>query len=472
VTTRLLCALLLCLSTFSRGTPAQTEVPATPAGRVLSAWLDAFNSGSVEKVREFDQTYRTQGGPPMPPPEGTVRFRAQTGGFSILRIEKNEPTSIAALLQERDLDAIGRIELSVTADDPPKIAAFAVRPTPRPPDLALPRLTEAQALAALSARIDELVAADRFSGVVLVARDGKALLEKKGGKANRETGAPITANTRFRIGSMNKMFTAVATLRLAGMRKLSLDDSVQKYLPGTLTRDDATKVTIRHLLTHTAGTGDIFGPDFEKNRLTLREHGDYLKLYAERPLLHPPGAEWRYSNFGYVLLGAIIERVTGTTYYNAVRREVFDPAGMTATGSEPESETVENRSAGYMRRNDAWTPNVDTLPWRGTAAGGGYSTARDLLRFAQALDSGKLISKEMLTQATTPLKEHYGYGFGIQGEGPLRSYGHGGGAPGMNGDLRIYPALGVVLVGLSNPRSAVGFTAGGVLRPAHDHKRI
>jgi CubicO group peptidase (beta-lactamase class C family) len=103
-----------------------------------------------------------------------------------------------------------------------------------------------------------------------------------------------------------------------------------------------------------------------------------------------------------------------------------------------------------MRRSGAWTANTDTLPWRGTSAGGGYSTVGDLFRFAQALESGTLISKKMLAEATRPQAQQYGYGFGIQGEGALRRYGHNGGAPGMNGDLRIYPELGYVLVGLSN----------------------
>jgi CubicO group peptidase (beta-lactamase class C family) len=111
---------------------------------------------------------------------------------------------------------------------------------------------------------------------------------------------------------------------------------------------------------------------------------------------------------------------------------------------------VPNRAVGYMRSGDAWLPNTDTLPWRGTSAGGGYSTVRDLLRFARALESGKLISKSTLAGATRPGREQYAYGFGVQGKGRLRSYGHGGGAPGMNGELRVFPQTGHVVVGLSN----------------------
>jgi D-alanyl-D-alanine carboxypeptidase len=214
----------------------------------------------------------------------------------------------------------------------------------------------------------------------------------------------------------------------------------------------AAKVTVRHLLTHTGGTGDIFGPEFDQHRLQLGEHRDYLKLYGRRGLTHAPGARFEYSNYGFVLLGALIERVSGRSYDDYVRDHVFRRAGMRSTGSLPESLEVPNRAVGYLRSapGSDWVPNTDTLPWRGTAAGGGYSTADDLLRFAQALDSGRLLSRVTLAEATSPHQQQYGYGFEVQGQGSLRSYGHGGGAPGMNGELRVFPQLGYVVVSLSN----------------------
>ncbi|HSS50163.1 MAG TPA: serine hydrolase domain-containing protein, partial [Thermoanaerobaculia bacterium] len=360
------------------------------------------------------------------------------------------PLSLAVLLQEKSSDTVARLELKLSAGESPKILKSTIEAIPRPQDLAIPRLKEADALAALTTRAGELAKKDEFSGVVLVARHGEVLLQKAWGFANRESKTPATLNTRFRLGSMNKMFTSVATLQLVEAGKLALNDPIGKYLPDYPNKDVASKVTVRHLLTHTGGTGDIFGPDFEKNRLTLREHSDYLKLYGSRGLTHEPGAEFRYSNYGFVLLGVLIEKVTGTSYYDYVRSHIFQPAGMTSTDSLTEADAVPNRSVGYMKGKGGWVPNTDTLPWRGTAAGGGYSTAGDLLRFAQALESGKLISKASLAAATTPNKEDYGYGFGIEGEGPLRSYGHSGGAPGMNGDLRIYPQLGTVVISLSN----------------------
>jgi CubicO group peptidase (beta-lactamase class C family) len=434
------------MAATTAGAAPPPPIPDTPAGRVFAAWLAAFNSADRETMLAFDRQYRTQ----PRDVEQTLAFREETGGFTLVRVEKSEPTVLTALLAEKGSDTVTRLEMSVTATDPPKMVRGELRVTPRPADMAIPRLGEAEAVAALVARADQLAAADQFAGAVLVARNGQPLLQRAWGLADREAGTPATLDTRFRLGSMNKMFTAVATLQLVQAGKLSLDDPIGKHLTDYPNRDVATKVTVRHLLMHTGGTGDIFGPEFEQNRLSLREHSDYLKLYGARGLTHEPGAEARYSNYGFVLLGALIEKASGQSYYDYVRDHVFEPAGMRSTASLAESEVVPNRSAGYMKRDGRWVSNQGTLPWRGTAAGGGYSTVGDLLRFAQALESGKLLSKELVAEATRAQRPGYGYGFGVAGEGRERSYGHGGGAPGMNGELRVYPELGYVVVALSN----------------------
>jgi CubicO group peptidase (beta-lactamase class C family) len=166
-----------------------------------------------------------------------------------------------------------------------------------------------------------------------------------------------------------------------------------------------------------------------------------------------PGSRWEYSNYGFVLLGAVIEAVTGESYYDYVREHLFQPAGMTSTDSLPEDEDVPDRPVPYGRPfgpDGDWEPVLDTLPYRGTAAGGGYSTVGDLFRFAEALQTGTLISPETLAEATSPQGEElYGYGFQVVTD-PSAGFGHGGGAPGMNGDLRVYPELGYVVVILSN----------------------
>jgi CubicO group peptidase (beta-lactamase class C family) len=319
--------------------------------------------------------------------------------------------------------------------------------------LVLHRMTEADAFAALTARADTRLAADEFSGAALVARNGKVVYERAWGLADREADVPNSTETKFRLGSMNKMFTSVATLQLVDAGKLELDEPIGTYMPHYPNDAVRSKVTIRHLLSHTGGTGDFFGAEFDAHRLELREHADYVELFGSRAPRFEPGLRFEYSNYGFVLLGAIIEAVTGRSYYDVVRENVFAPAGMTATDSMPESESVPDRSIGYTRRSPTspWVSNADSLPWRGTSAGGGYSTVGDLMRFGEGLRSGRLISAESLAEATRPQSaEPYGFGLDLRGEGPLRSYGHGGGAPGMNGELRIYPELGYVVVALSN----------------------
>jgi CubicO group peptidase (beta-lactamase class C family) len=187
-------------------------------------------------------------------------------------------------------------------------------------------------------------------------------------------------------------------------------------------------------------------------RMSLKTHTDYLQLYGARAPEFEPGTKAVYSNYGMALLGALIEEVTGASYYDYVRENIFVPAGLDDTDSLPEDENVPNRAAGYMWQGNGWTANTDTLPYRGTAAGGGYSTIRDLLRFADALETGALLPRALFLEAITPQNQEgwYGFGFGLGGEGVLRSYGHRGGAPGMNADFRVYPELGVVIVGLSN----------------------
>jgi CubicO group peptidase (beta-lactamase class C family) len=432
--------LLACALAFGQGEP----VP-QPAKNALDAFLDAFNSGELTRANAFDAAWR----PPTPVAQ-MEEFRRLTGGFTLLRVEKTEPLSVSALLEEKNSDTIARLRVDLMADEPTRIASMPFSVIPRPADLAIPRMTEAAAIAALSKRAEDAAKDDLFSGAVLVARDGRILLERAWGMADRARPVIATADTKFRLGSMNKMFTAVAILQLAEAGKVALADPVAKYLPDYPNQELAAKVTVRDLLTHTGGTGDIFGPAFMQNRATLKEHADYVRLFGARA--QEGGGSFRYSNYGYILLGAIIEKASAVSYYEYVQKNIFAPAGMTATGSIPESVPVPNRARGYMRRQGQWVSNAQTLPWRGTAAGGGYSTVGDLFRFTTALSSGKLISKSMLAEATrgqvTP--PVYGYGFFLQGEGSLAHYGHSGGAPGMNGELRVYPKLGYVVVALSN----------------------
>ena len=151
------------------------------------------------------------------------------------------------------------------------------------------------------------------------------------GLADREKKVANKLDTRFRIGSMNKMFTAVSILQLVQAGKIKLTDPLGKYITDYPNQDVATKVTIHHLLTHTGGTGDIFGPEFDAHRLELKTLNDYVALYGKRAPAFEPGSRWVYSNYGMVLLGVVVERVSGQSYYDYVAEHVYKPAGMTLT---------------------------------------------------------------------------------------------------------------------------------------------
>ena len=312
-------------------------------------------------------------------------------------------------------------------------------------------------VAALRARLEAATAAGEFSGAVLVARDGRTLFEGAYGLADRERSIPNTPLTQFRVGSMNKMLTAVAALQLVQAGTLRLDAPLGTYLPDYPNAEVASKVTPHHLLTHTGGTGDIFGPQFMANRTELRTTGDYLRLYGTRGLQFAPGAQHVYSNYGFMLLGALVERAGGTSYDDHVAARVLAPAGMTATGTAPEDSLVPGRSVGYTRQvvPGALVSNAPTLPYRGTPAGGGYSTVGDLARFAVALREHRLLDPAhtaLLLSGKVAIGEEvrYAYGFFDRVVGGRRFVGHGGGAPGMSGDLAFEPNGGYVVVVLSN----------------------
>lgn len=433
---------------------AAPEVPKTPPGEQFTAWLAAFNSGDMGELEKFRSHFDK---PEEHKVEDLLGFRQQTGGFDLKKIEESSDTRLSGLVQERNSDQIARFTIEVEAAAPHKVTHLELRAIARPVEFAVGRLSQTDLIAALRARLEKDTAADKFAGAVLLAKDGKPIFTGAYGMADREKKIPNTLNTKFRIGSMNKMFTAVSIMQLVQAGKISLSDPVGKYLTDYPNKEIATKVTIQQLLTHTGGTGDFFGPQFDAHRLELKTLEDYLKLYGERGPKFEPGSRWEYSNYGFLMLGAVVERVSGKSYYAYVSENIYKPAGMTSTGALPEDQNVPDRSVGYTQMGgNSLHPNTDTLPYRGTSAGGGYCTVEDLLRFATALTNHKLLNAQNTDLMTagkvdTPGGERYAFGFSdVDPSTPSRHFGHGGGAPGMNGQLQIFPLTGYVIVVLSN----------------------
>jgi len=440
-------------------TPAMTptELDAARHGapfNAFSAYIDAFNSGDRARLQQFsDARY------PSMNVNAQVAFAHGTGGFELRAIERATPIAVVGLVQERTSDQFARFVVVLDSANPSKIEQLSISAIPRPAAFPIARLTETQLVTALESRLKAAAAAGQFAGTIILAKLGSGgstvLFRGAYGFADREHQVPNTLDTKFRIGSMNKMFTATSILQLVQAGKIRLTDPFGKYVTDYPNKAVSNMVTIHQLLTHTGGTGDIFGPEFDAHRLDLRTLDDYVKLYGARGLRFEPGSRWEYSNYGMLLLGVVIERVTGQSYYDYVAEHVYRPAGMTHSGSEPEDQPVAERSVGYMRRDGAWTPNTTTLPYRGTSAGGGYSTVGDLVKFAQALMSHKLLDAEYTNMLITGKVDvgngqMYAYGFEDARKNGVGAVGHGGGAPGMNGELRIYPQSGYVVAVLSN----------------------
>jgi D-alanyl-D-alanine carboxypeptidase len=433
---------------------ATLDIPKTPVGEQLSGWLAAFNSGERAQLENFRSHFAK---PEEHKVDGAFAFRQQVGGFDLKKIEESSATKLSVLVQERNSDQFARITIEVEPADPYKVTRMDLRAMDRPAEFALPRLSQPDLVAALRGKLEKDSAADKFAGAVLVAKDGKPIFTGAYGLADREKKIPNTLATKFRIGSMNKMFTAVSILELVQAGKISLSDPVGRYLTDYPNKDIATKVTIYQLLTHTGGTGDFFGPQFDAHRLELKTLQDYVKLYGDRGTEFEPGSRWEYSNYGFLMLGVVVERVSGKSYYDYVRENIYEPAGMTSTGSLPEDQDVPNRSVGYTQMGgDSLRPNTATLPYRGTSAGGGYCTVEDFLRFANALTNHQLLNAQntdLLTsgKVDTTRGAKYAFGFMDSDAGTaMRHFGHGGGAPGMNGDLQIFPQTGYIIVVLSN----------------------
>ncbi|MGA7245093.1 MAG: serine hydrolase domain-containing protein [Terracidiphilus sp.] len=444
-----LLALLPLVAALTAGAAPASE---TPALQVFKQWLGAFNSGDSARITAFWEKYGRNGADDRV--AGDLRLRTMTGGMTIYRVEEDTDTHLVALMKE-NRGTYSESTLDLASVNPLVIAGMMGHPVPPPEGSGNPAASDDQ----LAGRVQEHVAAmngpDAFSGAILIAHNGKIVVDQALGMADETNHIRNTVDTQFCIGSMNKMFTAVAILQLVGQGKLALDKPIATYWPDYPNRDLASRVTIRELLNHTGGTGDIFTPEYQAHRERTRTLADYVKLFGSRPVAFEPGSRMEYSNYGFILLGRIIELVSGEPYQKYVQQHIYLPAGMMHTDSRPETDHVNGRAIGYTPGQNGPVPNTDRMPWSGTSAGGGYSTVRDLFLFAEALQSGKLLGPELLREAThaSPMRPDYGMGFYVLPDG---GYGHGGGAPGINGELHILPHSGYVLVALANrdPRMA------------------
>ncbi len=306
------------------------ELPNTPSGRRLQEVIDVINAGGAEGTKKLiAESFAPEFRDAFPTEEHLAVFddvRNMTGGVEFYSVRVYDPPR-----RERELVGIVRtriggswrgIMLEVEPNPPYRIASLNFAPARPPSDLpdAGKKLAPTELVSELKAYLDKVVAGDLFSGTVLLARNGEVLFKGAYGQANKDFDTPNNIDTKFNLGSMNKMFTAVAVAQLAKRGKLSFDDPVGKYLSTDwLPVEVAGKITIRHLLTHTSGLGSYFNEKFmNSSRALFRNVDDYKPLVADDRPAFEPGTKWAYSNTGFLLLGAVIEKVTGQNYFDYV----------------------------------------------------------------------------------------------------------------------------------------------------------
>jgi CubicO group peptidase (beta-lactamase class C family) len=288
-----------------------------------------------------------------------------------------------------------------------------------------------------------------FMGTVLVVKDGKTLINSGYGSADLEWNVPDSPATKFRLGSVTKQFTAASILLLQERGKLNIDDPVSKYMP------DApaawSKITIYNLLTHTSGIPSFTGfPDYRTTEWKDTTPADLVARFRDKPLEFEPGAKFNYSNSGYVLLGYLIEKVSGQTYADFLQQNIFTPLGMKDTGIDSNAAILLQRAQGYRRsprgiEHDGYISM--TIPF---SAGALYSTTGDLLKWEQGLFGGKVLKPESLTKMTTPFKDGYGCGLFIRNVEGHKLITHGGGIEGFNTSLNYYPDDKLTVIVLGN----------------------
>jgi D-alanyl-D-alanine carboxypeptidase len=414
----------------------EVRFPATPAGRAAQAYFQAFNEGESAMTAFFEKYAAKSFLDRMPSSTRLERYaqmRGQLGTLEPQALLDAGPDAISVTARAKG-GAVFTLRFEFEAAAPfgllgIRILAGGGGPGEEGPAPA-PKKDDAELFAAVRDYAKRSVEAGDFSGVILIARNGVPVFDEAFGYADRDRKIPNRTDTKFNVGSIDKSFTSLAVRQLAAEGKLSLDDTIGKFLPDYPNRNAAAKVTVRHLLDMSSGIGDFFGDRYDAaDKAKIRGLADYLPLFADEPLVFEPGQGNQYSNGGYIVLGLIIEKVSGQGYYAYIRDHVFKPAGMDDSEWTRKDAEVPNRAVGYVREGSAWKTNFATLPGIGSSAGGGYSTAGDLLKYTIALEKGV---------------------YGPAGEDRKGGLGIAGGAPGLNAAVEWMPDRGMTIVVMAN----------------------
>jgi CubicO group peptidase (beta-lactamase class C family) len=413
---------------------AQTkEFPATNFAKLVQEWLKMVDSGSEAEIKSFVENNFSTGALRSQSVLETVfimrKLQKQSGGLEILSVTPpSGPYGMTMSVKSKRGAHYARIAVGEDSREPGKIIGFGIwkeNPPDKPTKINWEEklLSESRMIEEIKRQVEKRAADGNFSGVVLIAKDDRVLLHVAHGLAERSFNVPNNLNTKFNLASVGKMFTATAIAQLVKQGKIAYDDKLIKHLPDFPNKAAAEKITIHQLLTHTAGMGTLFeSPGYERLR-RYRSSWDEVSAFANEELFFEPGARWRYSNAGYVTLGAVIERVSGMNYVDYVRENIFKPLGMNDTDSYPHDEVVPNMSVLYVQSPDdplgiePYVADHILAGFRGNGEGGGYSTALDLFKFARSYRTGKLLGADAQEVLVTPKVDEDGKGNNFWGYG-------------------------------------------------------
>jgi len=453
---------------------ANVKLPDTTPGKLLAEWLAMCQAPKLEQMTAWSKEHYAEQIFKFIPPDklgqNDLKDCTESGGYRAVEVAESKPDRIRVLVVSNKTDSWFNFNLMLESkagpgkdvlekdkqekpDKEQKIGGFGAAPA-APPETFLPKdLSDAALTAHLATYAGRMEAGGHFSGILMVARDGKPILTQAEGFADRARKVAFTPSSQFTIGSMGKMFTAAAIGQLVDQGKLSYDDVVGKFFPDYANKTVREKVTVGMLLSHTAGLKDFLGkrpPEMMKNG--VKRASEFVPLFEKDDLRFEPGTSWGYSNAGLALAGAIVERVSGEDYPDYIRKHIFDPAGM--KDSDPNN--IPGPRPHLVVPYTKMSPGGPTPDWHEAEHDIG-SPAGDLVRFADALRNGKLVSKATFAKMA---QEHgkppsgmggvYGYAMEIQELYGRTVVGHGGGFPGVNTHLYMLLDSPYTVVVLSN----------------------
>ena len=450
---------------FVHGVKSQTAAVSFPDnsnGAIAREWVELINNGDDAALKSFITNRFSESALKQQKLEDLfVLFRnlqKQSGGIEVRSVRPNTgQLPLAFEIKSKTGDHYGLVRMGMNGE---KLAGIGIDKIENPlmPGWKEGKLSESEMIAEIRKQVKIRAENGDFSGVVLIARNDRILLNEPLGYADRESKIPNTTETRFHLASVGKMFTVAAVATLVKSGKISFTDTVEKLLPDFPHREVFSKITVHQLLSHSAGLGTFFeSPGFDPQK-RYRNSMEEIAVYQDEPLFFAPGTKWRYSNAGYSLLGAIIEKVSGQTYRGYIRENVFQPLQMKDT--DPGSFDISTRNAAVLYQQTEVDPfglepylvNRELASSPATAFGGGFTTTLDLYRFARAYQTGSLLGKDLTDTIVTPKIEvgqnqFWGYGITQTTVNGEIVRGHSGGS---RADLAILWNSGYIVVVLGN----------------------